>query len=459
MKQFLISFLIIAYNCFAGQPNENEIKNFIIENQNKICNYKSIIVSEKVVLRDTTEFKIRKKFDLIKYITNTDSMMSGITKFPFIDESAWIFSQQDCNIIRSSITTNNSKIDGHLQRLSLSFDSEISEILELNGRIYTKLTMYEKDCEYYYLKSKYKIVNNIFLPDTTYYYYYSKNDTSLSKPFLVINSNYKLISLKNNSLKKQCWIKKIDCNEYKISSDEILLKFFFTEKEFDEKICFITGEVLSYQKNYDHIGASIGANINVNFRLLQKYENSNIWKTTLVDSSRKGGDYYIQIVKENNNVKISTIRAFVLPGYYLMMADSLLNSEDEKQINFAHDIKLWLSTDDSLMSYFKFHQNSFEKLSSELSNKSNWDRLMKVDVDSCSTEDKHINDLLYRLRLNMIYKEKMYPNIIIYNLGGFLDNEVGYIKCIDESDLPKMFKSRFILIEKISGNWYLYKTT
>ena len=263
--------------------------------------------------------------------------MCGLTKFPFIDESAWIYSHQDNNLINASITTNNSRIDKYLQQLTLIINSELNTLIELNGRIYTKLSMFEKDCEYYYYRAKYKRINGIFLPDTTYYYYYSKKDTSLSKPQIVINTNYKFKSLKSDSLKKQCWIKKIDCNEYNISNDEILLNKFFKEKVFVEKICFITGEVLTSQRNYDHIGATLDPTISVYFKLIQDYKNSRVWKVSLLDTSNQGTDYYVELVDESNNIKISRIRAFTLPGFYYAMVDSLerkkeLTSEEKQRI-------------------------------------------------------------------------------------------------------------------------------
>ena len=109
-----------------------------------------------------------------------------------------------------------------------------------------------------------------------------------------------------------------------------------------------------------------------------------------------------------------------------------------------------------MKSYFLVNKHQFEKLSSEIKKDTSWTRIQSNIKNDKITEAQKVLKILH---INSIYKENDYPGITIYNLGGWLDNEVGFIKSENESDLPKIFKSRFILIEKICNNWYLYKTT
>lgn len=451
--KYLIFILLLFPTCtFSQNYSENQIQNFLIKNQNNFCDYESIILTENRIVIDSTNCFPKSNFDLIENITNSEKLLTGITKFPFFDESSWIFSHSENDTVFVSITPNNSSIDKNIQDIEMYFDKELTKIYELRGKIYTKLAILEKDCEYISYRAKYVSYNDIFLPDTVAYY------TSTDSLLRMIKNDYKFIPTEKQNSNKRCWVTKTDCSNYTIDNDEILLKKFFESKVFEEKNCFLTGEMLDSQKNYDHIGASIDPSISFTYKILKEYKNSNIWKVTLLDSLGSGIDYYVEVKPENHNKKIARIRAFSLPGFYLMMTDSLINSKNEIERKLAEDILLWVSTDDSLISYYKKNQNDFKKLSLQLDAIPKWNRIMRVD-DSSSIENTKINLLLGNLRINSVYKEELYPHLIIYNLGGWLDNEVGFIECKNNCKLPEVFKSRFILIEKINNNWYLYKTT
>ena len=46
-------------------------------------------------------------------------------------------------------------------------------------------------------------------------------------------------------------------------------------------------------------------------------------------------------------------------------------------------------------------------------------------------------------------------------IGGIRDNVVGFMRVENESNLPQMSPSEFIMLERLSPNskWYLFKTT
>jgi hypothetical protein len=51
------------------------------------------------------------------------------------------------------------------------------------------------------------------------------------------------------------------------------------------------------------------------------------------------------------------------------------------------------------------------------------------------------------------------PGCVLLEIGGMADNEVGFIHCQPGATPPPIGPKRFILIERVAPEWYLYKTT
>jgi hypothetical protein len=51
------------------------------------------------------------------------------------------------------------------------------------------------------------------------------------------------------------------------------------------------------------------------------------------------------------------------------------------------------------------------------------------------------------------------PGCVFLEVGGMIDNEVGFVRCASGITPPLMTPKRFILVEAIAPGWYLYKTT
>ncbi|MCF7920853.1 MAG: hypothetical protein K9N06_13160 [Candidatus Cloacimonetes bacterium] len=239
MKKILIVLIaVLVTGIYAEHISEKKVIDLILHNQNMICNYDSITLTETITFNDTTRVHPRIDQDLLKILTNTDTLMSGITKFPFFDDNIWVFSHAKDSLIISSITPNNTAIDCYLQDIHYVFDNDLTQIIKLEGRIYTKSAIYEKDCEYFLYKAHYSRFDDIYLPDIVTYYYYSKQDTTLSQPVLTISNSYQISKSRNKEFIENRWIKTIDCSSCKITDDEELLKRFFRDKTFERKSVF-----------------------------------------------------------------------------------------------------------------------------------------------------------------------------------------------------------------------------
>jgi hypothetical protein len=62
-----------------------------------------------------------------------------------------------------------------------------------------------------------------------------------------------------------------------------------------------------------------------------------------------------------------------------------------------------------------------------------------------------------KLNLEYIYMDENYPQCIFILVGGFDRLEVGYIFSKNKSSVPKISLGRFIYIEEVLPNWYVYR--
>ncbi|MCF7920854.1 MAG: hypothetical protein K9N06_13165 [Candidatus Cloacimonetes bacterium] len=193
---------------------------------------------------------------------------------------------------------------------------------------------------------------------------------------------------------------------------------------------------------------------------MKNYDEFRVWKVTLRDEEGNGTDYYVQLNTESDTVKMSRIRSFVLPGFYYMMAEEILanQSSSAEEIYLANSILLQLSSDVELIKYFTDNKKDFKKLLKMYIKDGRTDLVMFDPFEGEKEEDSKYAKLLKKLQLSYVGRNKE-NGFIEFSLGGHLDNGIGYIYCKDESKLPQIFISNYILLEKICKYWYLYKTT
>lgn len=121
-------------------------------------------------------------------------------------------------------------------------------------------------------------------------------------------------------------------------------------------------------------------------------------------------------------------------------------SEAEKARLRAMDVdienlRLILASDNALLKFGRENEAKFEEL------------FVLYQKDEVAA-----NEVVKRLHLShAAYDDGLFELII----GGITDNVVGFMRVENESNLPQMSPSEFIMLERLSPNskWYLFKTT
>jgi hypothetical protein len=228
---------------------------------------------------------------------------------------------------------------------------------------------------------------------------------------------------------------------YPENSPEWLVDMFFKQVQFTNKANFLTGEMLQDIK-YPTIGEELHGSATVSFR---KIEIKSFTAVYAVDISGNGSNaaFYCFLKKADDIWRIDAIRKFQLPKFVYTAADSLakISNSSPSDILLLNSLKLITGSDENLKSSLSKNINDLYEIISAF-NSNNKDRL-KLLMD--------------KLGLDYIYKDELYPECVFILITGFERIEAGYIYSGTGLSLPTISPGRFIYIEEVLPNWYVYR--
>ena len=254
-----------------------------------------------------------------------------------------------------------------------------------------------------------------------------------------------------------------------------LAKKIFAKDTFANLNKHITGEYNGHPN-----GTDLPAYVSTEFLLLGQDDKTAVVNLTIVDSTAQEFDTYLHFVKDDV-WKVTAFRALAMTGMISQIKDMLENLTDAQVDSIVeHSLsdtlgvsmfksrkeyedelgkaRLTLSSDKELIAHFKENEKKFEKLKNDLISKGilSTERGLK-DMD----KGNEFKDRLGELFINSVGPDIFYGSHanLNFNIGGMLDNSVGYLYIKDKENVPEMNPNRFIMIREIGNGWYLYKTT
>jgi hypothetical protein len=211
-------------------------------------------------------------------------------------------------------------------------------------------------------------------------------------------------------------------------------------------------------------------------------------KVVIAISLTEGGqhtDIYAFWTKDKE-WKITAFRALWLPGVFYMYFDRFRNLDSEgiklefqkmiderkqkngaltdeqivEQIGTLEDLQadignmeLTVGSDEKLKEHFYNNQEKFHALLDKIQN----DSISQTKTWRIRKQPDYKGDLR-ELLLSGISSYNG-QSLIDFNIGGMIDNSVGYFYCKNPDDVPEMSANRYIMILNLGNGWYLYKTT
>jgi len=228
---------------------------------------------------------------------------------------------------------------------------------------------------------------------------------------------------------------------YPENSPEWLVDMFFKQTQFPEKEKYLIGEMMQ-DVNYPTIGEELKSRATVTFRKIELNNQTGVYRIVIKDDGNTA-NFYCYVSNISGSWKIEAVRKFQLPGFIYSSADSLSRIENlpDSVSSLLKILKLMIGTDEQLKLFLSENINDFYNIAGAF--------------DSKRADD--LNFLMNKLNLEYIFIDENYPQCIFILVGGFDRIEVGYIFSKKKSYVPKISPERFIYIEEVIPNWYIYR--
>jgi len=169
-------------------------------------------------------------------------------------------------------------------------------------------------------------------------------------------------------------------------------------------------------------GQNIPKEIKRTFEILQMDSSFAVISVTIY--SQKPHNIYLNFVK-NNNWNLSSIR-------------------DLARSTMMHS-PLATSSDSVLSAYFIEHKNDFESLLQKFNN---------------GPESKEVIKIKKKLELAVVEKAtEISAHSVRFIIGGMLSDTFGVLFIDNDKLCPRIDGENYIMIKKITQNWYIFKTT
>lgn len=227
-----------------------------------------------------------------------------------------------------------------------------------------------------------------------------------------------------------------------LANESALVEQFFGPNGIPNKQDVYAGEMLNYFIDQPTVGESLSAGIKISPRLIEASEQRKAYAVVL-SKDKQHQDWYIYLINDQGKWKISAVRSLSLPDLFFMALSEIkdkINKTKDEERQYSNML-LTLLLDSELKAFLLENTALFEHIAKHA----------KDNLHEATESAKALN-------LNYVrFEEK--TEIIDVNIGGMLDNAVGYLYVPDSTTVPTMSEGHYIYIERITGNWYVYKTT
>jgi hypothetical protein len=184
--------------------------------------------------------------------------------------------------------------------------------------------------------------------------------------------------------------------------------------------------------------------------------------TVRVGGAARTEDWYAYVVKGDSGWRLTAVRTLALPPLFFMAMDSLSNTKSlpDSLTALLENMRLTASSDSALKQFFLTRRPAFERIAEGFSRETA--RSISAAPDGLKAPTASLRSLaqqLSALHLRGAWRDPEFTECVFVEIGGMIDNEVGFMRCASENSVPAINPERFIVVEPITGGWYLYKTT
>jgi hypothetical protein len=230
-------------------------------------------------------------------------------------------------------------------------------------------------------------------------------------------------------------------------------QFFFAPR-WPDKASYYTGEMKAQYADEKSMG-EFGAHARRStLRVLSTTSNEAVY-TVQVTQGRRAQNWYAYMTKEGNSWRLAAVRTLALRRPFFMLLDSLevTRSLADSARQMLENMRLTTSTDSALKAFFAAIADGFARDSAHSI------AAAPVGLKAPTPVLRSLARQLAALHFRGAWRDTEHPGCVFLEIGGMIDNEVGFMRCGPGATPPSMTPRQFILVEVIAPGWYLYKTT
>lgn len=239
---------------------------------------------------------------------------------------------------------------------------------------------------------------------------------------------------------------------------------FFDRDGFPARARHYTGEMLRHYRDAPTLGSGLAPTVRVTYRPLQRSQQRAAFAATLRDSAR-AFDWYLYLVREADGWKLSAVRSLAMPAEFHVLLDSLTATArlPDSLSRLRDRMRLATRSDSALAAHLRASAARFDSLASLLRAAPTVELVGhngRVEPESArDTISPRTMALLRALDLSSAYRSPDYPGCLFLGIVAVTDNELGYLYAPPACREPPIDPELFIYVERVSGPWYVYKTT
>lgn len=240
----------------------------------------------------------------------------------------------------------------------------------------------------------------------------------------------------------------------------IVEQFFFADA-WPGKAEYYVGEMTTYYATAKTLGEAGAPARRGSVRLVHASDSLAVYAVQ-VGSGQRIEDWYAYVVRGPSGWRLTAVRTLALPPLFFMAMDSLSMAQSlpDSMAEFLANMRLTASSDSALSEFFRSHRPELQRIADGFSRETA--RSISAAPAGLQAPTASLQALARQLALLHLRGAWRDPDIVgcvFVEIGGMIDNEVGFMWCASGIAPPPITPERFILVEPLADGWYLYKTT
>jgi hypothetical protein len=239
-----------------------------------------------------------------------------------------------------------------------------------------------------------------------------------------------------------------------------IVEEFFFAPSWPGRADYYTGEMLRSYAGSGVFTEMGGRARRHTLRLVEERDDYAVY-TVETEQGDRVVDWYAHLRKESGGWRLTALRTLWLPPLFFILLDSLEAAPKPLSDTFQVELEnmhLTVSSDSTLKTKFVDLRPSLEKIADRFDRESVRSvRAAPYGLDAPTPELRDLARALAAIRFSRVYGRA--PGCVFVEIGGMIDNAVGFLRCAPDGEPPRMTPEEFILVEPLGDGWYLYKTT